>query len=109
MYYAGVSSRAKKISHYEKGEEMTQDFVLGLMKSALWTTLKIAAPILLLGLVAGLIVSIFQAVTQIQEMTLTFIPKILIIALALALFLPWMMNSMLDFANQVFGYIASVK
>ncbi|HHL73389.1 MAG TPA: EscS/YscS/HrcS family type III secretion system export apparatus protein, partial [Bacteroidetes bacterium] len=62
---------------------MTQDFVLGLMKSALWTTLKIAAPILLLGLVAGLIVSIFQAVTQIQEMTLTFIPKILIIALAL--------------------------
>lgn len=85
---------------------MTQDFVLAIMKNALWTTLLIAGPILLLGLIAGLSVGIFQAVTQIQEMTLTFIPKILIIALALALFLPWMMHKMLDFTLQVFANIS---
>ena len=88
---------------------MTQEFVVSIMKTALWTTLMISGPILLLGLVAGLAVGIFQAVTQIHEMTLTFIPKILLIVLALALFLPWMITSMLDFTQTIFHYIATVK
>ncbi|RMD96822.1 MAG: flagellar biosynthetic protein FliQ [Calditrichaeota bacterium] len=88
---------------------MTQEFVLAIMKNALWTTLLVAGPILLLGLVAGLAVGIFQAVTQIQEMTLTFIPKILLVALALALFLPWMLNQMLTFTLQIFHSIAGVR
>ncbi len=88
---------------------MTQELVISIMKTALWTTLKISGPILLLGLVAGLTVGIFQAVTQIHEMTLTFIPKILLIVVALAIFLPWMLNSMLDFTTTVFGYIKTIK
>lgn len=88
---------------------MTQEFVLATMKSALWTTLIIAGPILMLGLIAGLTVGIFQAVTQIQEMTLTFIPKILIIGTALALFLPYMLNKMLDFTIRIFGHIQTFQ
>lgn len=88
---------------------MTQDFVISIMKNSLWTTLMISGPILLLGLVTGLFVGVFQAVTQIHEMTLTFIPKILIIVLALAFFLPWMINTMLDFTIVIFGHISSIR
>jgi flagellar biosynthetic protein FliQ len=76
---------------------MTTAEAVDLFQKALWTALLLAAPMLLFGLVAGLVVSIFQAVTQIHEMTLTFIPKILAVALALFLFLPWMLQKMLDF------------
>ena len=88
---------------------MTQELVLSLMKNALWTGLMVAGPILLLGLVTGLIIGIFQAVTQIQEMTLTFIPKILVVALAMALFLPWMLNTLLDFTREIFYLIATIR
>lgn len=84
---------------------MTQEFVLTVMKNALWTTLLIAGPVLLIGLITGLSVGIFQAITQIQEMTLTFIPKILLIALALGLLLPWMLNRMLSFTTEIFNMI----
>ncbi len=87
---------------------MTQELVLTLMKNALWTTLLVAGPILVLGLVTGLLVGIFQAVTQIQEMTLTFIPKILVVALAMALFLPWMLNKMLSFTREIFHLITLI-
>jgi len=63
-----------------------------LLKSALWTAVVLSAPMLLFGLVAGLVVSVFQAVTQIHEMTLTFIPKILAVVVGLVVFLPWMLN-----------------
>lgn len=87
---------------------MTQEFVLTVMKNALWTTLLIVGPILLIGLVTGLTVGIFQAITQIQEMTLTFIPKIVLITVALAFFLPWMLNKMIDFAAQIFNTIGNL-
>ena len=87
---------------------MTQEMVIALMKNTLWTMLVIAGPILILGLVAGVLVGIFQAVTQIQEMTLTFIPKILLVALALALFLPWMLNRMITFTLEIFQKIPGI-
>ncbi len=87
---------------------MTQELVLSLMKNALWTGLMVAGPILVLGLITGLLIGIFQAVTQIQEMTLTFIPKILVVALVLALFLPWMLNTILDFTREIFNLIGTL-
>lgn len=69
------------------------------------TTLMVAGPMLLFALVVGLLISIFQAVTQINEMTLTFVPKILAVALALLIFLPWMINRMTDFTNHLVDMI----
>ena len=84
---------------------MTPQMVVSIGREALMLTLMISAPMLLFGLVIGLIISIFQAVTQIQEMTLTFVPKILAVAIALLIFLPWMINKLTDFAGHLFGMI----
>ena len=71
-------------------------------------TLMIASPLLLAGLIVGVVISIFQAITQIQEMTLTFVPKILAIGLALLIFLPWMINIATDFARHMFELIPTL-
>lgn len=80
---------------------MTDVTVLQLAQNALLVTLQISAPILALSLLAGLVVSVFQAATQIQEMTLTFIPKILALAAALIAFGPWMLRTMMSFASNL--------
>lgn len=80
-----------------------------LFQKALWMAVLLAAPMLLFGLVAGLIVSIFQAVTQIQEMTLTFIPKILAVVLSLFLFLSWMLQQMVHYATDIFTRIGTLQ
>ncbi|MCC7202981.1 MAG: flagellar biosynthesis protein FliQ [Nitrospirae bacterium] len=84
---------------------MTPELVMTIGKSALETTLMIAAPMLLVSLVAGLAISIFQAVTQINEATLTFVPKIIVTFLALLIFFPWMMRVMLGFTTSLFTNI----
>jgi flagellar biosynthetic protein FliQ len=76
---------------------MTPEFVVFLGKEAIYLMLLISAPMLLAGLVVGLGVSILQAVTQIHEVTLTFIPKILAVSVALMIALPWMLQKMLEF------------
>jgi len=81
---------------------MTEGFLMDLGKKAFLVTLAVASPPLLLGMIVGLIISIFQAVTSIQEMTLTFVPKILAVMLAIALFGPWMLAFMLQFTFHVF-------
>ena len=81
---------------------MTADFIVGFGKEVVWVTLLVAGPMLLFGLIVGLIVSVFQAVTQVHEMTLTFIPKILAVMFALVLFFPWMMQIMLTFTEKLF-------
>ena len=81
---------------------MTPDFIVGFGKEAVWVTLLVAGPMLLAGLIVGLIVSIFQAVTQVHEMTLTFIPKILAVMIALVVFFPWMMRVLLNFTEKLF-------
>ncbi len=72
-------------------------------------TLKLALvlslPMLLAGLIAGLAISIFQATTQINEMTLSFIPKILVVAVVMIVTMPWMMNQMIDFTTRMFDLI----
>ncbi len=84
---------------------MTVDLIIGLMAEAVKVTLLLSAPMLMVGLVVGLIISIFQAVTQIQEMTLTFVPKIVAVMLALIIALPWMLNLMVTYTQKLFQSI----
>jgi flagellar biosynthetic protein FliQ len=80
---------------------MTTDAVMDIGRSALETMLLLSAPILAFSLVAGLMVSVFQAVTQINEATLSFVPKILAVVLAFLLFFPWMMSVAVGFTTQL--------
>jgi flagellar biosynthesis protein FliQ len=80
---------------------MTEQFIVDFAMNSIKTTLLVSAPMLGFGLITGLVISIFQAVTSIQELTLTFIPKILAVFLALFLFFPWIMRIMLSFTEQV--------
>lgn len=86
---------------------MTQEFVLGLAREALTTALLLAAPALLLSLVVGVGISIFQAATQIQEQTLTFVPKIVAVVLAILLLGRWMLGILLQFTSQLLGNLGS--
>ena len=81
---------------------MTPQMVLDLGRDTLVMISLLAGPVLGAGLLAGLVVSVFQAVTQINEMTLTFIPKILAVAVALIIFAPWMLNLLLGFTTTLF-------
>ncbi len=80
---------------------MTPEFVISLARDALQLALMLAAPLLLTALAVGLIVGVFQAATQINEMTLSFIPKLLAMALALLIAGPWMLRVALDFTRQL--------
>ncbi len=84
---------------------MTPQMVIAIGREALQVTLLVASPMLAFGLLVGLVISVFQAVTQINEMTLTFVPKILAVSLALLLFLPWIINTLTDFARHMFALI----
>lgn len=81
---------------------MNSETVIGIAGQAIYTVLKTALPLLLSGLVVGLIVSILQATTQIQEQTLAFVPKILAVFVALLIFGPWILNTLVDFASRLF-------
>ncbi len=81
---------------------MSQNAFLDVIRHALTLTLLLSAPVLGFGLAVGLAVSIFQAVTQINEMTLAYIPKILAVFVALAIFGPWMLQMMLSFSSNIF-------
>ncbi|WP_426447075.1 flagellar biosynthesis protein FliQ [Paenibacillus sp. S-38] len=76
---------------------MSSEFVIRLAGEAVYITLKASAPMLLLALVVGLVISVFQATTQIQEQTLAFVPKIVIVLLAMLVFGPWIMTTLVDF------------
>lgn len=87
---------------------MTERDVLDVSRHCLMVTLQLALPILLFGLIAGVLVSIFQAVTQIQEFTLTFVPKLLAVLLALVIFGPWMLATMVNFIVTTFTHMPPV-
>jgi flagellar biosynthetic protein FliQ len=87
---------------------MTPEFVTGLGRQAIETILLVASPMLLAGLTVGLLISIFQAATQINEQTMTFIPKIVAVFVTLLLFAPWMIKIMLSFTTSVLTRIATV-
>ena len=80
---------------------MTESELIELARSAMLVMVKVAAPPLLAGLAVGLIVSMFQALTQIQEMTLTFVPKVLTVLMVLLIFLPFMLHTLFDFTHLV--------
>ncbi|MRX07044.1 flagellar biosynthesis protein FliQ [Pseudoduganella sp. FT25W] len=84
---------------------MTPESVMTMGKHAMEITLMIAAPLLLVALAIGLVVSIFQAATQINEQTLSFIPKLVGVFVALVVAGPWMLSVMLDYMREVFGGI----
>jgi flagellar biosynthesis protein FliQ len=80
---------------------MTPEIVIELAQKAIKVTLLVSLPILSIGLVVGVVVSLFQAATQIQEMTLTFVPKILSIFIGLLLLLPWIMHQLTGFTLEI--------
>ncbi len=80
---------------------MTTDFVVGLMTEAIKLMLLIAAPALIVGLVVGVAISLFQAVTQIQEMTLVFVPKIVAVMVVLVAAMPWMLNLLVGYTHKL--------
>ncbi len=84
---------------------MTEAQVLEVGRQALWVLVQIALPVLIFGMVVGVLVSLFQAVTQIQEVTLTFVPKIVAVAVALVIFGPWMLATMVAFMVQLFSFV----
>jgi flagellar biosynthetic protein FliQ len=81
---------------------MTPETVMTIGRQALEMTMLLSAPMLLAALATGLLVSVFQAATQINEMTLSFIPKLLVMFLALIIAGPWMLTLMVDFMRQIF-------
>jgi flagellar biosynthetic protein FliQ len=86
---------------------MDANFIIGLGAEVMWIVVKLTGPILAFGLVIGLLVSMFQATTQIQEQTLAFVPKIAAVIIALLLFGPWMLGTLLDFSNKIFANLNS--
>lgn len=81
---------------------MTEDMVISLGRDAIWTTVLLAAPLLISALVVGLVVSIIQAVTQINESTLTFIPKMLTIVVVMIILAPWMTQMLTSYTTELF-------
>jgi len=81
---------------------MTSDYITGFFYEAIKITILLSAPMLLAGLLVGFLVSIFQSATSINEMTLTFIPKMLAVAVALIFFFPWMMQTLVGFTQEMF-------
>jgi flagellar biosynthetic protein FliQ len=81
------------------------NIVMGIANEAVFTVILISAPILGAALLVGLLISILQATTQIQEMTLVFVPKIVVVLLVVVIFGPWMLNIMTDFTQSLYASI----
>lgn len=86
---------------------MNASDVFGIGNQAIMVALEIGAPVMLLALAVGLVISILQALTQIQEMTLTFVPKILVIFVSLLVLMPFMLSTLVDFTQSLFSRIAA--
>jgi flagellar biosynthetic protein FliQ len=84
---------------------MSQDMILKLAKDTLQITLMVSAPMLVISLAIGVIISIAQVVTSIQDMTLSFVPRVIAVFVVFLLAFPWMMNKLLAFTTQLFGHL----
>jgi len=87
---------------------VTPETVITIGQQALWVTMLIASPMLLSALAVGLLVGMFQAATQINEMTMSFIPKLLVLVLALVVAGPWMLSVIVNYTKQLMGQIPSL-
>lgn len=88
---------------------MSENMVIAVIKEAIQTGLMVAGPILAVSIVIGLIISIFQATTQIQEQTLTFVPKLIAIAVVGLVAGSWMIHTMVQFTQRIFELIANIN
>jgi flagellar biosynthetic protein FliQ len=88
---------------------MTPELVVQLARRSFEATLLLAAPLLIASLIVGLIISVFQAVTSINEATLAFAPKIVAVMVAMIIFFPWMMSYMGDFTREIYSFIATMR
>jgi flagellar biosynthesis protein FliQ len=87
---------------------MSETFIMSIGKEAIMIAMLVAAPALLISMLVGLIISIFQAVTQIQEQTLTFVPKMVAIVVILLVFGPWMLKTLVGFVEQMLSNITYI-
>ncbi|WP_195462743.1 flagellar biosynthesis protein FliQ [Anaerotruncus colihominis] len=87
---------------------MTQEQVMGIFQQAIILAFKLAGPLLAVSIIIGLVIAIFQAATQIHEQTLTFVPKIVAIALMMLLLGPWMITMLSDFMRNLFSMIPTL-
>jgi flagellar biosynthetic protein FliQ len=87
---------------------MNAEAVIDVARDALWTLLLVSMPMLLVGMLVGLVISILQAATQINEMTMTFVPKMIAVFLTMLLLLPWLLSHMMAFTERIFARIAAV-
>ncbi|MEQ5775146.1 MULTISPECIES: flagellar biosynthesis protein FliQ [unclassified Thalassospira] len=87
---------------------MNQAEIMDVAYDAVWTLIKVSGPIMLIALGVGLIIALFQALTQIQEMTLTFVPKILVIFISLLVLLPFMMTELVEFTNRMVDHFVGL-
>ena len=87
---------------------MSQEFVIYVFREALYTALLVSAPLLVVSLAVGLLISIFQAATSIQDITLTFVPKLIVIAIVAVLTLPWMIDVIVAFTTGLFNNIPAL-
>jgi len=101
----GVAKR--NIERKESGS-LSQGEILTIMQQAIYTIFKVGAPMMITALVVGLLISIFQAMTQINEQTLVFVPKILAVLLALVLFGSWMMTTLIEFTVKLFDSLPTL-
>ncbi|HBA71340.1 MAG: EscS/YscS/HrcS family type III secretion system export apparatus protein [Geobacteraceae bacterium GWC2_55_20] len=88
---------------------MTPELVVQLARRSFEATMLLAAPLLIASLVIGLLISVFQAVTSINEATLAFAPKIVAVMVAMIIFFPWMMSYMGDFTREIYSFIALMR
>jgi flagellar biosynthetic protein FliQ len=87
---------------------MSPTDVVDVVREAIWVLLQVAAPVMLVALAVGLVVALIQALTQVQEMTLVFVPKILAIFLSLIIFMPFMISSMIGLMEQIAQRISGI-
>ncbi len=87
---------------------MTEQFIIHLARETFFTAILVSAPILIASAVIGLIISIFQSATSINEMTLSFVPKLIVMAIVIVIALPWMIDVLVSFAKGLFNQIPNI-
>jgi len=87
---------------------MTEQFVIHLARETFFTAFLVSAPVLIASAIVGLIISIFQSATSINEMTLSFVPKLIVIAVVLVIALPWIIDVMISFTKELFNQIPNI-
>jgi flagellar biosynthesis protein FliQ len=101
-------NRSLKVFTKKKNGLMTEQFIIHLAREAFFTAFLVSAPILIASAIVGLIISIFQSATSINEMTLTFVPKLIVIAIVLVIALPWIIDVFVSFTREIFNQIPNI-